>query len=81
VPTLAETGVPDVVAGSWFGLLAPAATPLPIVKKLEAASRRLAGAFVRAFTSRGPRASRGFQGNAACIRFFCGAGKLPRPFR
>jgi tripartite-type tricarboxylate transporter receptor subunit TctC len=42
VPTLAEAGVPDVVAGSWFGLLAPAGTPAPIVRKLEAASRQIA---------------------------------------
>src|SRR5882672_9953766 len=42
VPTLAEGGVPDVVAGTWFGLLAPAGTPMPIVKKLEAASRQIA---------------------------------------
>jgi tripartite-type tricarboxylate transporter receptor subunit TctC len=43
VPTLAEAGVPDVVAGTWFGLLAPAGTPMPIVKKIEAASRQIAG--------------------------------------
>jgi tripartite-type tricarboxylate transporter receptor subunit TctC len=42
VPTLAEAGVPDVVGGTWFGLLAPAGTPVPIVKKLEAACRQIA---------------------------------------
>ena len=42
VPTLAEAGVPDVVAGTWFALMAPAGTPMPIVKKLEAASRQVA---------------------------------------
>ena len=42
VPTLAEAGVPEVVAGTWFALMAPAATPVPIVKKLEAAARRIA---------------------------------------
>jgi tripartite-type tricarboxylate transporter receptor subunit TctC len=42
VPTLAEAGVPDVVGGTWFGLLAPAGTPMPIVKKLEAACRQIA---------------------------------------
>jgi tripartite-type tricarboxylate transporter receptor subunit TctC len=41
VPTLAEAGVPDVLAGSWFGLLAPAGTPTPIVKKLESEVRRI----------------------------------------
>ena len=43
VPTLAEAGVPEVVAGPWFALMAPAATPVPIVKKLEAAARQIAG--------------------------------------
>jgi tripartite-type tricarboxylate transporter receptor subunit TctC len=42
VPTLAEAGVPDVVAGTWFGLFAPAGTPAPIVKKLETAARQIA---------------------------------------
>jgi tripartite-type tricarboxylate transporter receptor subunit TctC len=42
VPTLAEGGVPDVVAGTWLGLLAPAGTPMPIVKKLESAARQIA---------------------------------------
>lgn len=43
VPTLAEAGVPDVLAASWFGLLAPARTPMPIVNKIEAAVRKIAG--------------------------------------
>lgn len=42
VPTLAEAGVPDVLATSWFGLLAPAKTPAAIIKKLEEALRRIA---------------------------------------
>jgi tripartite-type tricarboxylate transporter receptor subunit TctC len=42
VPTLTEAGVSDVVAGTWFGLLAPAGTPTPIVKKIEAAARKIA---------------------------------------
>ena len=42
VPTLAEAGVADVVAGTWFALMAPAGTPMPIVRKLEAASRQVA---------------------------------------
>jgi tripartite-type tricarboxylate transporter receptor subunit TctC len=41
VPTLAEAGVAEVVAGTWFALMAPAGTPMPIVRKLEAASRRI----------------------------------------
>jgi tripartite-type tricarboxylate transporter receptor subunit TctC len=42
VPTLAEAGVEDVVAGTWFALLAPAGTPNAIARKLEAASRQVA---------------------------------------
>jgi tripartite-type tricarboxylate transporter receptor subunit TctC len=34
VPTLAEAGFPDIEMGTQFGLLAPAATPKAIVKKL-----------------------------------------------
>ena len=41
VPTLAEAGVKDVVAGTWFALMAPAGTPMPIVKKLEGACRQI----------------------------------------
>jgi tripartite-type tricarboxylate transporter receptor subunit TctC len=41
VPTLAEAGVAEVVAGTWFALMAPAGTPMPIVRKLEAASRQI----------------------------------------
>jgi tripartite-type tricarboxylate transporter receptor subunit TctC len=35
VPTMAEAGVPDLEVVLWSGLFAPAATPTPIVKKLE----------------------------------------------
>jgi tripartite-type tricarboxylate transporter receptor subunit TctC len=35
VPTLAESGLPGFEASSWFGLLAPAGTPSPIVAKLN----------------------------------------------
>jgi len=41
VPTLAEAGVPDVIGGTWLALMAPAGTPVPIVKKLEAACRQI----------------------------------------
>jgi tripartite-type tricarboxylate transporter receptor subunit TctC len=37
IPTLIEGGVPNFVTGSWQGLLAPAATPPDIVKKINAA--------------------------------------------
>ena len=36
VPTLAELGVPGVVAYSWWGILAPAGTPKPIVDRMVA---------------------------------------------
>ncbi len=36
VPTIAEAGVPGYEATSWFGLLAPARTPAPVVAKLNA---------------------------------------------
>ena len=39
--TLAEAGVQDVVAGTWFALMAPVGTPAPIVRKLEAAARQI----------------------------------------
>jgi tripartite-type tricarboxylate transporter receptor subunit TctC len=35
VPTMAEAGFPDFEAVAWFGLLAPAATPKPIVERLN----------------------------------------------
>jgi tripartite-type tricarboxylate transporter receptor subunit TctC len=35
VPTVAESGVPGLEASSWFGLVAPAKTPAPVLAKLE----------------------------------------------
>ena len=35
IPTLAEAGVPSYEASAWFGLLAPAATPKPVVELLQ----------------------------------------------
>ena len=35
LPTVAEAGVPGYEAGSWWGVLAPARTPRPIVNKLQ----------------------------------------------
>ena len=36
VPTLAESGLPGYEAGSWYGILVPAATPREIVNRLNA---------------------------------------------
>ena len=36
VPTIAESGLPGFEASSWFGILAPAGTPAPIVAKINA---------------------------------------------
>jgi tripartite-type tricarboxylate transporter receptor subunit TctC len=37
VPTIAEAGVPGYDATSWFGILAPAGTPEPLVTRLQGA--------------------------------------------
>jgi tripartite-type tricarboxylate transporter receptor subunit TctC len=36
VPTFAESGMPQYHYDSWFGLLAPAGTPAPVLKKISA---------------------------------------------
>jgi tripartite-type tricarboxylate transporter receptor subunit TctC len=38
VPTLAEVGFPDTQADNWYGLLAPARTPVPVLARLHAAA-------------------------------------------
>jgi len=35
VPTLAESGLPDYQAGSWYGIEAPAGTPREIIERLN----------------------------------------------
>jgi tripartite-type tricarboxylate transporter receptor subunit TctC len=42
VPTMAEAGIPDLVATSWGAICAPAGTPAPVVARLSAAMRALA---------------------------------------
>jgi len=43
IATLAELGYPDTQSDNWYGLLAPARTPAPIVAKLnQAVTRALA---------------------------------------
>lgn len=36
VPTMAEAGFPGIEVNSWFGLVAPAGTPQPVVARLHA---------------------------------------------
>ena len=36
IPTIAESGLPGFDANNWYGLLAPANTPRPIVMRLNA---------------------------------------------
>ena len=40
VPTMAEAGMPDFNTSLWFGLLAPAGTPRPVIEKLADAARK-----------------------------------------
>jgi tripartite-type tricarboxylate transporter receptor subunit TctC len=40
LPTIAEAGVPGYEFEAWFGMIAPAATPVPIVERLNAEFRR-----------------------------------------
>ena len=35
-PTVAESGVPGFDASGWMGVLAPAATPAPVIERLNA---------------------------------------------
>lgn len=35
VPTVAQAGLPDYSAASWFGILAPAGTPKPVITRLN----------------------------------------------
>lgn len=35
LPTFKESGLPDMVAYSWYGLVAPAGTPTPVVERLN----------------------------------------------
>ena len=43
LPTVAESGLPDFEAASWFGLVAPSGTPPEIVAKINADVQRILG--------------------------------------
>ena len=40
MPTIAEAGVPGYEAANWWGIVAPAGTPPPIVARLHKETRR-----------------------------------------
>ena len=40
LPTTSEAGVPGFVISSWYGMFAPAGTPIPIVRRLNAELNR-----------------------------------------
>ncbi|WP_029049361.1 tripartite tricarboxylate transporter substrate binding protein [Cupriavidus sp. amp6] len=40
VPTIAEAGVPNYVADSWYGLFVPAGTPPAVITRLNAAAKK-----------------------------------------
>ena len=42
VPTVAEAGFPGFEAGAWYGVLAPAGTPRPLIERLNAEFTRIA---------------------------------------
>lgn len=44
IPTVAESGIPAYQSFGWFGLLAPAKTPKPIIAKLHTATVRAVSA-------------------------------------
>src|SRR5207344_3360871 len=35
IPTVAEAGVPGYETGSWYGIVAPAKTPRPVIERLS----------------------------------------------
>ena len=38
IPTAIEAGYPQLVGGSWYGLLAPAGTPVPVIDAIQQAT-------------------------------------------
>ena len=72
LPTMAESGLPQFDVTSWFGLLAPAGTPAPIIAKLHARGgedRRAAGRADEARPDRArsrDRSARDVHGDHAC---------------
>ena len=44
IPTTGEQGMPGLIAVNWFGIMAPAKTPAPVIEKLYAAFVKAASA-------------------------------------
>ena len=61
VPTMVEAGVADFEITSWFGLLAPAATPAPVVARLNAEMVKVLARDDVKVDPRRPGADRGLQ--------------------
>lgn len=55
VPTVAESGYPGLAALGWYGLVAPRATPAPVIARLEEAVNKIlaSGALQARFEPRG----------------------------
>ena len=53
VPTVAENGIPDFAAGSWFGMLAPRGTPEAIIDKLNKSANQAMVSLEARFISEG----------------------------
>jgi tripartite-type tricarboxylate transporter receptor subunit TctC len=43
IPTMVEQGFPEFEANAWFGLMAPASTPAPVIEKLHRETVRVLG--------------------------------------
>jgi tripartite-type tricarboxylate transporter receptor subunit TctC len=44
LPTLAESGLPGYNVGTWWGLMAPAGTPRPVIDRLASAMKKAVAA-------------------------------------
>jgi tripartite-type tricarboxylate transporter receptor subunit TctC len=56
IPTTVEAGLPGWEASSWFGLVAPAGTPAPIVKRLHAeVAKAMKSPLMQTLSARGMR--------------------------
>ena len=69
LPTMEELGFPGFEATAWFGLMAPAGTPQPMVDKLHAETVKVMAHARRAQQARRPRTSAGRQHAGGVRRF------------